>query len=206
MHRSVRPRARGVRSAVARVTLSLILLTAATPEASAISVIAPVGYRAFCLRFPSDDLCHARGAEVTLTLTPWLEELLSDINIYWNHRLTWASDETLYGRAEYWTVPTGGEGDCEDYALAKYGQLRRLGVPGGALSLVYGKLKTTGEGHAVLSVHTDQGLLVLGSTMDDVLPLAASEIAPVLVEDARLPAMWTAVQPAPEGSTIVADH
>ena len=188
------------------MAVCLILLGGAVPVASAMSVIAPVGYRAFCLRYPGDDLCHVRPAEVTLTLTPWVAELLGDINRYWNHRLTWASDETLYGRPEYWTVPAGGEGDCEDYALAKYGQLRRLGVPGGALSLIYGKLKSTGEGHAVLSVHTDQGLLVLGSTVDDVLPLAASEIAPVLIEDARLPAMWTAIQPAPEGSTIVADH
>ena len=58
-----------------------------------------------------------------------------------------------------------------------------MGIPGGALSLIYGKLKSTGEGHAVLAVHTDHGLLVLGSDFDTVLPLATSEIAAVLVED-----------------------
>jgi len=28
-------------------------------------------------------------------------------------------DQKHYGRAEYWTMPTGGYGDCEDYALTK---------------------------------------------------------------------------------------
>jgi predicted transglutaminase-like cysteine proteinase len=144
---------------------------------------------------------------VTLTLTPRLETFLTEINVYWNHRLTWTSDEVLYGRPEYWSVPAETQGDCEDYALAKYGQLRRLGVPGGALSMIYGKLKSTGEGHAVLSVRTDRGLFVLGSNEDAVLPLASSEISPILIEDSIDPGIWTAVAPnAAAGGSIVADH
>jgi predicted transglutaminase-like cysteine proteinase len=175
--------------------------------AVASGAMAPVGYRAFCQRFPSDDLCRVRTAAVTLTLTPWFEKFLTEINVYWNHRLTWTSDEAQYGRPEFWTVPVGTQGDCEDFALAKYGQLRRLGVPSGALSLIYGKLKSTGEGHAVLSIHTDRGLFVLGSNLDAVLPLASSEIAPALMEDAVRPAVWIAIGPSGmDGDTIVADH
>lgn len=168
--------------------------------------LAPVGYRAFCQRFAGDDLCRDRPAAVTLSLTPWLQTFLGEVNVYWNHRLTWTADETLYGRPEFWTVPAGTRGDCEDYALAKYAQLRRMGVPGGALSFIYGKLKSTGEGHAVLAVHTDHGLLVLGSDLDAVLPLASSEIAPILIEDARRPAIWIVTAPGGSGDAIVADQ
>jgi predicted transglutaminase-like cysteine proteinase len=188
------------------MALSLTILGTCITDAVAFGVVAPVGYRAFCQRFTHDDLCRDRPAAVTLPLTPWLEKFLGEINVYWNHRLTWTSDETLYGRPEFWTVPTGTRGDCEDYALAKYGQLRRLGIPGGALSLIYGKLKSTGEGHAALAVHTDHGLLVLGSDFDAVLPLATSEIAAVLVEDARRPEDWNVLGPNDAGDTIVADH
>jgi predicted transglutaminase-like cysteine proteinase len=193
--------------AAVRIALVLVVLGAFLTAPVAIGATAPVGYRAFCMRLPSDDLCRVRTAAVTLTRSPWLETLLTEINVYWNHRLTWTSDEVLYGRPEYWSVPAKAQGDCEDYALAKYGQLRRLGIPGGALSLIYGKLKSTGEGHAVLSVRTDEGLLVLGSSEDAVLPLASSEIAPMLIEDSVHPAIWSAVAPdAAAGVAIVADH
>jgi predicted transglutaminase-like cysteine proteinase len=172
--------------------------------AAAASSLAPVGYRAFCLRLAHDDLCHDRGAAVTLNLTQWLREFLGEINVYWNHRLTWTSDESHYGRLEYWTVPADTRGDCEDYALAKYAQLRRMGVPAGALSLIYGKLKSTGEGHVVLSVHTDQGILVLGSDLDRVLPIETSEVAPILIEDVRRPAVWAGVAPVGTGTAVVA--
>lgn len=188
------------------MALSALVLGATMWGTAAVGAMAPVGYRAFCQRFVVDDICRDRPAEVTLTVTPWLEKFLAEINRYWNHRLTWTSDETLYGRAEFWTVPAGTRGDCEDYALAKYAQLRRMGVPGGALSLIYGKLKSTGEGHAVLSVHTDHGLLVLGSDLDAVLPLVTSEIAPILIEDARRPAAWNTAGPSDLGNTVVADH
>ena len=186
--------------------LSLAVLGGTISGAAAVSTIAPVGYRAFCQRFPHDDLCRERPAAVTLAVTPWLETFLGEINHYWNHRLTWTSDEALYGRPEFWAVPAGTRGDCEDYALAKYAQLRRMGVPGGALSLIYGRLKSTGEGHAVLAVHTDEGLLVLGSDNDAVLPLSSSEITPVLVESAVRPALWNVIEPGDTGTTIVADH
>jgi len=204
---AVQARALGAGRAAACVALGLIVLSASMTGAAAVSATAPLGYRAFCMRLPADDLCRTRTGAATLTLTPWLETFLTEINVYWNHRLTWTSDEVLYGRPEYWSVPAETQGDCEDYALAKYGQLRRLGVPGGALSLIYGKLKSTGEGHAVLSVRTDQGLLVLGSDVDAVLPLASSEIAPMLIEDSVHPAVWTAVaSDAAAGESIVADH
>jgi predicted transglutaminase-like cysteine proteinase len=81
-----------------------------------------------------------------------------------------------------------------------------MGVPAGALSLIYGKLKSTGEGHAVLSVHTDHGTLILGSSIDQVLPLATSEIAPILIEDASRPAVWTVIAPGVTGDSVVADR
>lgn len=206
VHTASRPRPRRARSVVARIGLSALIMGTSLTATAAFGAMAPVGYRAFCTRFSTDDLCRDRTAAVTLPLTPWLATFLSEVNRYWNHRLTWTSDEAQYGRPEYWTVPAGNRGDCEDYALAKYAQLRRMGVPGGALSLIYGKLKSTGEGHAVLSVHTDHGLLVLGSDEDAVLPLSTSEIAPVLIEDSRRPAAWSLIAPADLGNTVVADH
>ncbi len=47
----------------------------------------------------------------------------------------------MWGQEDYWATPLEalgkGEGDCEDYAIAKYVTLKQLGVPGEQLRMIY---------------------------------------------------------------------
>ena len=76
-----------------------------------------------------------------------------------NRGTRYASDEELYGQAEFWEVARG-VGDCEDYALAKRAALLSAGVRPAHLRLATAWVDT-GEYHLVLIVTTDRGEYVL---------------------------------------------
>jgi len=77
------------------------------------------------------------------------------------------SDLELYGVAEYWTYPVDA-GDCEDYALVKRRILMKEGVSPSNLLLTVLR-RPNGEGHAVLTVRTDVGDLILDNLNDLVM-------------------------------------
>ena len=66
-------------------------------------------------------------------------------------------------------------GDCEDYALAKQAALRAAGLPAGAVRLATARLPH-GELHAVLTVETDRGTLVLDNLQRRVVPMNALDL------------------------------
>ena len=69
-----------------------------------------------------------------------------------------------YGKRDYWCIPQGGFGDCEDFALAKKRALENQGVP----SCLATCWTETGGYHAVLVVRTDQGDYVLDNRYESV--------------------------------------
>lgn len=74
----------------------------------------------------------------------------------------------LYGRDEYWALPTTA-GDCEDYVLLKRQTLMLMGVPQGLLPITVVR-DENGEAHAVLTVPTTKGDVVLDNRRDEILP------------------------------------
>jgi predicted transglutaminase-like cysteine proteinase len=78
-------------------------------------------------------------------------------------------------------VEAPARGDCEDYALTKQALLRRAGLPRNAVRLATARLPG-GEDHAVLTVETTRGTLVLDNLMAGVVPMG------------RLPYRWLAVE------------
>ena len=110
----------------------------------------------------------ATSASTTLAWTtrPDREQvkLLNQINQLVNRTVRKATDQDLYGQAEYWSLPrlVNGKlyGDCEDYALEKRRQLIEAGVPETALSMAVA-FTARGESHAVLVVSLQSGDWVL---------------------------------------------
>jgi predicted transglutaminase-like cysteine proteinase len=125
----------------------------------------PYGYVEFCKRMPEE--C-ARGpkAEHRFSATPERLSELDALNRAVNHEIAPATDMELYGVAEYWTIPTT-HGDTEDYALLKRKRLTARGWPVSSLLITVVR-DETGEGHAVLTVHTMQGDFILDNKVDDV--------------------------------------
>lgn len=116
---------------------------------------------------PASDVVSAdRAAEgatfLTLDRENWA--LLNRINRMVNRRIRQASDQAVFGQADYWQAPVGdgAYGDCEDYVLAKRKALIEAGVPEAALSIAIVETRW-GESHAVLLVTGETGEVVLDS-------------------------------------------
>lgn len=136
---------------------------------------APSGYVAFCARQPGE-CADAPGAPDTVTLDAATWSTLQQVDIAFNTAIQPEEDSVHYGRVDYWTIPTDGFGDCEDYALAKRKALIAANISPRALRIAIA-LSKQGEPHAVLTVATDHGDYVLDNLTNAVLPWSETNLA-----------------------------
>jgi predicted transglutaminase-like cysteine proteinase len=101
-------------------------------------------------------------------MTETLRHTLEAVNIAFNEAFVAEDDTAHYGKEEYWTIPTDGFGDCEDYVVAKRQVLMHLGLPEPALRIAV-VLTRNFVRHAVLTVVTDEGNFVLDNLHDEVV-------------------------------------
>ena len=126
----------------------------------------PIGHYEFCKRNASE--CSIRTRDVTpLKMSTELLGRLKKLTVTMNQAIKPKSDLELYGKEEYWTYPVDA-GDCEDYALAKRRVLMEDGISASNLLLTVLR-RPNGDGHAVLTVRTDGGDIVLDNLTDTVL-------------------------------------
>ena len=150
----------------------------------------PSGLASLCLREP--DLCApVNPVPLPLRLSASELDLIAKINRSINHSIAAATDEELYGLEEYWTLPQAA-GDCEDYVLLKRKTLAALGVPLASL-LITVVHDEHGEGHAVLSIPTAAGDLVLDNRRDEVLDWRATGYTFVKRQSAANPNVWVSL-------------
>ncbi|MCM2330431.1 MAG: transglutaminase-like cysteine peptidase [Pseudomonas sagittaria] len=80
---------------------------------------------------------------------------LHAVNAFFNRSLLFIDDARTWQQIDYWATPVEalvkGAGDCEDYAIAKYLTLRRLGVPSDKLRITYVKALELNQAHMVLT-------------------------------------------------------
>ena len=85
------------------------------------------------------------------------EEKLAQVNSFVNRAISYDTDSSIWGANEYWATPAEalirGQGDCEDYAIAKFFTLTRMGVPGNKLRLSYVKALGRNQAHMVLAYY-----------------------------------------------------
>lgn len=126
----------------------------------------PAGWLNWCMADPSR--CgEARRAErlpATGALVALLEEVQSQVNAA-------IAPQPERPGLDLWRADAAA-GDCEDYALTKRARLRAAGLPAGAVRLATASLPS-GELHAVLTVETDRGTLVLDNLQPRVVPMRA---------------------------------
>lgn len=135
-------------------------------------------------------LAQARyGESAVATVNQWREvvagsqglperEQLARINDFFNHGIVFVDDAMAWGRADYWATPLEtmgrGRGDCEDFAIAKYVSLRRLGVPLDKLRLTYVRASTGGisQAHMVLAYYPSPSAepLILDNLISEIQP------------------------------------
>ncbi|WP_163264968.1 transglutaminase-like cysteine peptidase [Chelativorans alearense] len=126
----------------------------------------PVGHYEFCKKRPGECAIRLRD-NGPVRMTSALRRKIASVNLAVNRSVKAMNDRDIYGREEVWTYPSKGVGDCEDYVLEKRRQLQRAGIPLSDLLITVVR-KRDGEGHAVLTVRTDQGDFILDNLKDDV--------------------------------------
>lgn len=119
----------------------------------------PLAYVAFCHRLEGKNECNFQGKAERLALTEEIWGELVQVNSYVNTKIRPESDMDLYGVPDYWTYPVDA-GDCEDYQLLKKRYLIGLGISADELLMTV-VLDENGEGHAILTILTNQGDFVL---------------------------------------------
>lgn len=128
----------------------------------------PIGHYEFC-RLNPDECSIRMRHKGPLVLNETLHGLVSRVNLAVNTAVKPMSDFDIYGRDEVWAYPDQNVGDCEDYVLEKRRRLQQAGVPLSNLLITVVR-KPDGEGHAVLTLRTDRGDMILDNLRDDLLP------------------------------------
>ncbi|MCC6470294.1 MAG: transglutaminase-like cysteine peptidase [Alphaproteobacteria bacterium] len=106
----------------------------------------------------------------TLEGKPRTEQILA-VNTYMNRR-SYIEDLPNYGVPDYWATPREfltRDGDCEDYAIAKFMSLRTLGFKPDELRLVVLQDLNLNVAHAVLVVYHEGKALLLDNQIRQVV-------------------------------------
>jgi predicted transglutaminase-like cysteine proteinase len=148
--------------------------------ATGATVPGPAGWLNRCMA----DLASCRSGtdETTVPADGRTLELLDQVQRAVNHAI--APQREPPGRDLWEMAPA--RGDCEDYALTKQARLRSAGLPRNAIRLATVELPN-GESHAILTVRTTRGTLVLDNLQAEVVPFGA------------LPYRWLAIEEPGEG-------
>lgn len=99
-------------------------------------------------------------------------EQLDLVNAYLN-RWTYVLDPVNYGVRDYWATPRQflyRDGDCEDYAIAKYASLLHLGFPKDSMRILVLQDMNLDVPHAVLIVDFEGEALMLDNQISQVIP------------------------------------
>lgn len=140
------------------------------------------------------------GIEGRHTLSQWRTMLeqnktekettqLVNVNDFFNQRIQFADDSTIWSKPDYWATPleTMGtaKGDCEDFSIAKYISLLKLGIADDKLRLTYVKATLSHgavQAHMVLVYYPkpNSDPLVLDNISTQILPASKRpDLSPV---------------------------
>lgn len=118
----------------------------------------PTGYIGFCERYAEKCIPKSLKPEF-IELTDENRAILQAVNNRVNDSIIQITDKRHWGIEDRWDLAEDGKGDCEDLALLKQDLLLAKGFPTQALLITV--VLNHGEGHAVLSVMTDRGEIIL---------------------------------------------
>jgi predicted transglutaminase-like cysteine proteinase len=154
---------------------------------------APYGFVQFCDR----NTAACQDASLEETRMPGIGEfkaLLDRVNRSVNAEIEPVTDRELYGVTEFWTIPTQGKGDCEDYALLKRQRLMQAGWPASALLMTVA-MDEKNEGHAVLTARTAHGDFILDNKNDELKLWSKTGYRFVMRQSYLNPRIWMSLDP-----------
>ena len=128
------------------------------------------------------------------------EARLKGVNTFFNRAILYGDDRDVWGQVDYWASPlemmSRGQGDCEDFAIAKYFALMAAGVPSAKMRLVYvrAQIGAVTQAHMVLAYYRDPTAepMILDNLLGDIRPASRRpDLTPVFSFNAE--GMWQGV-------------
>lgn len=137
------------------------------------------------------------------------DEKLKAINNFFNRTVQFRDDRDAWGMVDYWASPlellNKGQGDCEDYAIAKYFSLISMGVAPAKMRMVYVRAQLGGgvQAHMVLAYYPEPTAepLILDNLITDIRPASRRpDLAPVFSFNAE--GLWQGVGGSSAGDPV----
>jgi predicted transglutaminase-like cysteine proteinase len=143
--------------------------------------------------YSDEGVARLSAWQQTLADSATLDDIkkLEQINHFFNQKIIFSDDQTIWKYSDYWATPLEtlgqGRGDCEDFTIAKYLSLLSLDIAANKLRLIYVKARMGGTHSGVYQAH-----MVLGYYSS---PNAIPYILDNLIPDIELASVRTDLQP-----------
>jgi len=115
------------------------------------------------------------------------KEKLRRVNDFFNQRIGFDDDISVWGQTDYWATPLEtigmGSGDCEDFSIAKYFSLLAMGVPVNKLRLVYVRARLNGPAGPFQQAH----MVLAWYPTPNAEPLILDNLKPVILPASQRP-------------------
>ena len=154
----------------------------------------PTGWADFCQRYKRDCETVSKSSG-DIASTDANLSLIYRVNKQVNHSISPMNDWDHWREIDRWDYAEDGAGDCEDYALVKRRLLLAAGFPLGALLMTVVRDENM-DGHAVLTVRTDRGDIILDNMNDELLLWWRTPYRFVKMQSPQNQNVWVAVGPA----------
>jgi predicted transglutaminase-like cysteine proteinase len=135
---------------------------------------------------------QAWEAQIKTSANSSEKDKLTEVNRFFNRQIRFTDDIRLWKQNDYWATPietlVKGAGDCEDYSIAKYFTLRRLGIPSDKLRITYVKALNYNQAHMVLTYYASPSAepLVLDNLINEIKPASQrKDLLPVYAFNAE---------------------
>jgi predicted transglutaminase-like cysteine proteinase len=161
----------------------------------------PMGYVTFCQLHKLD--CRPKGPFADrIQLTPARLSELKRVNDQVNTTVVPMTDLEHYGKVDWWTYPVDGKGDCEDYVLEKRRRLIARGWPESTLLITVVRDENN-EGHAILTVRTDEGDFILDNKRREIVRWGDTPYIFIKEQSQHNPLLWVSLVPPDTASQPV---
>ena len=164
-------------------------------------VTPPPGFSDSCRRYSW--FCE-RGPEGRLSQAD-LMDAARRINRQVNRAVREMSDFANYGSIDRWSLPTNGNGDCEDFVLEKFRLLLAAGADSRDLSIAIA-LDRHGDNHAVLVLHHDDGDMILDNLEGAVRPWNQTSYRYLAMQARDDKREWEVVAHQPRDRMVLAER
>jgi predicted transglutaminase-like cysteine proteinase len=152
----------------------------------------PYGWIDFCRRYGGEcDSAPPPAIEPSFSPRQWQE--IAQLNRSVNAAIQPVSDLEHWGFEDQWDYPTDGKGDCEDYALFKRKLLITAGYPRQALLMTVVR-DEAGEGHAVLTLVSNQGDYILDNKTNAIRLWSATRYQFIKRQSPEDPNVWLSLR------------